>query len=81
MGARRSCARREELAALFPFRPPLQRDPDVGPIWMGQSAGSVHGVRSVAEVIGELCDSAERSCASDRVRSLDRLPPVAAISL
>jgi nitronate monooxygenase len=52
--------RREELAALVPFRPPLQRDPEVHPIWMGQSAGSVHGVRSVAEVIGELCDGAER---------------------
>ena len=52
--------RREELAALAPLPPPLERDPDVHPIWMGQSAGSVHGVRSVAEVIGELCDGAER---------------------
>ena len=52
--------RREELAARAPSRPPVERDPDVHPIWMGQSAGSVHGVRSVAEVIGELCDGAER---------------------
>jgi nitronate monooxygenase len=52
--------RREELAALIPSVPPLQRDPDVHPIWMGQSAGSVNGVRSVAEVIGELCDGAEQ---------------------
>lgn len=52
--------RREELAALVPSRPPLQRDPDIHPIWMGQSAGSVHGVRSVAEVIGGLCDETER---------------------
>jgi nitronate monooxygenase len=52
--------RREELAALAPLPPLLERDPDVHPIWMGQSAGSVHGVRSVAEVIGELCDRAEQ---------------------
>jgi nitronate monooxygenase len=53
--------RREELAARFPAaRAPFDRDPDIHPIWMGQSAGSVHGVRSVAEVIEELCDGAER---------------------
>ena len=40
--------------------PPLKRDPEVHPIWMGQSAGSVHGVRAVAEVIADLCDGAER---------------------
>jgi nitronate monooxygenase len=38
--------RRDELAALAPFWPPIQRDPEIHPIWMGQSAGSVHGVRS-----------------------------------
>jgi hypothetical protein len=32
--------RREELAARAPLRPPLERDPDVHPIWMGPSAGS-----------------------------------------
>jgi nitronate monooxygenase len=52
--------RREELAARTPLRPPLERDPEVHPIWMGQSAGSVHGVRSAAEVIWEVCDRAER---------------------
>jgi len=52
--------RREELAARNPMRPPLERDPEVHPIWMGQSAGSIHGVRSVAEVIGQICDGAER---------------------
>jgi len=61
--------RREELAALTPLRPPLERDPDVHPIWMGQSAGSVHGVRSVAEVIQELCDGAERLL-RERLRAL-----------
>jgi len=40
--------------------PPLERDPEVHPIWMGQSAGSVHGVRAVDEVIADLCDGAER---------------------
>src|SRR5499426_3053007 len=38
--------RREELAARNPMRPALERDPEVHPIWMGQSAGSVHGVTS-----------------------------------
>jgi nitronate monooxygenase len=52
--------RRDELAAQIPMRPPLERDPEVHPIWMGQSAGSVHGVRSVAEVVADLCDGAER---------------------
>jgi nitronate monooxygenase len=52
--------RREELAARNPMRPPLERDPEVHPIWMGQSAGLVHGVKSVAEVIGQICDGAER---------------------
>ena len=60
-GARRRCA---SGARNWPrWRPSghlVERDPDVHPIWMGQSAGSVHGVRSVAEVIGELCDGAER---------------------
>ena len=51
--------RREELAARNPLPPPLERDPEVHPIWMGQSAGSVNGVRSVAEVIGQICDGAE----------------------
>jgi nitronate monooxygenase len=61
--------RREELAARTPNRPPLERDPEVHPIWMGQSAGSVHGVRSVAEVIDEVCDGAERLL-RERPRSL-----------
>jgi nitronate monooxygenase len=61
--------RREELAARTPNRPPLERDPEVHPIWMGQSAGSVHGVRSVAEVITEICDGAERLL-RERARSL-----------
>jgi nitronate monooxygenase len=52
--------RREELAALNPLRPPFERDPDVHPIWMGQSAGSVHGVRTVADVLEQMCDVAER---------------------
>ena len=52
--------RREELAARNPMRPVLERDPEVHPIWMGQSAGSVHGVKSVAEVIDQICDGAER---------------------
>jgi NAD(P)H-dependent flavin oxidoreductase YrpB (nitropropane dioxygenase family) len=61
--------RREELAKQNPLRPVLERDPEVHPIWMGQSAGSVHGVRSVAEVIGDVCDGAERLL-RERARSL-----------
>jgi nitronate monooxygenase len=61
--------RRDELAARNPMRPVLERDPEVHPIWMGQSAGSVQGVRSVAEVVGELCDKAERLL-RERPRSL-----------
>jgi nitronate monooxygenase len=61
--------RREELAAETPMRPPMERDPAVHPIWMGQSAGAVHGVRSVAEVISELCAAAER-CLRERSRTL-----------
>jgi nitronate monooxygenase len=52
--------RREELAALNPLRPPFERDPDVHPIWMGQSAGAAHGVRTVADVLQEICDGAEQ---------------------
>ena len=52
--------RREELAALNPFGSVYEKDPDVHPIWMGQSAGAVHGVRTVAEVLREICDSAEQ---------------------
>jgi nitronate monooxygenase len=52
--------RREELAAQIPMRPPLERAPEVHPIWMGQSAGSVDGVKPVAEVISQICDGAER---------------------
>lgn len=63
--------RREELEARNPRRPVLERDPEVHPIWMGQSAGSVHGVRSVADVIGELCDGAERLL-QERSRTLIR---------
>jgi hypothetical protein len=36
---------------------------------MGQSAGSLHGVRSVAEIIDELCDGAERLL-RERLRTL-----------
>ena len=61
--------RREELAAENPMPPPIERDPEVHPIWMGQSAGSIHGVRSVAEVIRELCEGAER-CLRERSRAL-----------
>lgn len=61
--------RREELAAETPMRPPIERDPEVHPIWMGQSAGAVHGVRSVGEVIRELCEGAER-CLRERSRAL-----------
>ena len=61
--------RRVELAAKTPMRPPIERDPEVHPIWMGQSAGSVHGVRSVAEVIRDLCEGAER-CLRERSRAL-----------
>src|SRR5262249_14071491 len=39
--------RREELAGLNPLRPAFERDPDVHPLWMGQSAGGVNGVRTV----------------------------------
>jgi nitronate monooxygenase len=53
--------RREELAARNPLPLPLERDPDVHPTWMGQSAGSVHGIRTVAEVVQDMCDGAERS--------------------
>jgi nitronate monooxygenase len=63
--------RREELATVNPLKPPLERDPDVHPIWMGQSAGSVHGIRTVAEVIQEMCDGAERLL-RDRSRALVR---------
>jgi nitronate monooxygenase len=52
--------RRVELAAQYPMVPPAQRDPEVHPMWMGQSAGSIHGVRTVAEVIQDICDGAER---------------------
>ena len=61
------------LTGLFGLEHPivlaLERDPEVHPIWMGQSAGSVHGVRSVAEVIRELCERAER-CLRERSRAL-----------
>jgi nitronate monooxygenase len=63
--------RREELAARNPRRPVLERDPEMDPIWMGQSAGSVRGVKSVAEVIGEICDGAERLL-RERSRALVR---------
>lgn len=56
--------RREELAALNPFGSVSEKDPDVHPIWMGQSAGAVHGVRTVAEVLQDICDGAEQLCAS-----------------
>ena len=52
--------RRTELEAAHPPALPAQRDPDVHPIWMGQSAGSIRGVRTVAEVIQDICDGAER---------------------
>lgn len=52
--------RRAELAAQHPLPLPTERDPDVHPIWMGQSAGSVRGVRTVAEVLQDICDGAER---------------------
>ena len=52
--------RRTELAAEHPLPLAAQRDPDVHPIWMGQSAGSIRGVRTVAEVIQDICDGAER---------------------
>ena len=52
--------RRDELAALNPLRPLFERDPDVHPIWMGQSAGAVHGVRTVTEVLQDICDGAEQ---------------------
>ncbi|HVG79985.1 MAG TPA: nitronate monooxygenase [Patescibacteria group bacterium] len=51
---------RAELAAANPNRPPIDRDPEVHPIWMGQSAGSVPGIRTVAEVIENICGGAER---------------------
>ena len=52
--------RRAELAAQHPLPPVGERDPDVHPIWMGQSAGSIQGIRTVAEVIHGVCDGAER---------------------
>jgi nitronate monooxygenase len=52
--------RRQELAAQHPLGGMSDRDPEVHPIWMGQSAGAVPGVRSVAEVLAEICDGAER---------------------
>jgi len=52
--------RRQELAARHPLGSVFERDPDVHPIWMGQSAGAVPGVRTVAEVLQEICDGAER---------------------
>ena len=52
--------RRAELAARHPLPPVGERDPDVHPIWMGQSAGSIQGIRTVAEVIQGICDGAER---------------------
>jgi nitronate monooxygenase len=52
--------RREELAALHPLASVFERDPEVHPIWMGQSAGAVRGVRTVAEVVADICDGAER---------------------
>jgi len=52
--------RRAELAAQHPPRLAAERDPDVHPIWMGQSAGSIQGIRTVAEVIQDICDGAER---------------------
>ena len=61
--------RREELAAQVPARSVLERDPEVHPIWMGQSAGAVPGVRSVSEVIAALCDDAERLL-RERARTL-----------
>ena len=51
--------RRAELAAQHPLRLAAERDPAVHPIWMGQSAGSIHGIRTVAEVIQDICDGAE----------------------
>jgi nitronate monooxygenase len=51
--------RRGELAALYPPRLAFERDPDVHPNWMGQSAGSVRGIRTVAEVIQDICEGAE----------------------
>lgn len=52
--------RRDELAARHPLGSVFDKDPDVHPIWMGQSAGTVHGVRTVAEVLRDICDGAER---------------------
>jgi len=52
--------RRHELAAQHPLGAVLDRDPEVHPVWMGQSAGAVSGVRTVAEVLREICDGAER---------------------
>ena len=52
--------RREELAALNPLASVFEKDPDVHPIWMGQSAGAVQGVRTVAEVLQDICDGAEQ---------------------
>ena len=52
--------RRAELAALNPMGSVFEKDPDVHPIWMGQSAGTVRGVRTVAEFLQDICDGAER---------------------
>jgi len=52
--------RREELAALHPLGSVFEKDPDVHPIWMGQSAGAVNGVRTVAEVLQDICSGAEQ---------------------
>ena len=52
--------RREELAALHPLGSVFEKDPDVHPIWMGQSAGAVNGVRTVAEVLQDICGGAEQ---------------------
>ena len=48
------------MAALNPLPPLFERDPEVHPIWMGQSAGGVDGVRTVTEVVQQMCDVAER---------------------
>jgi nitronate monooxygenase len=63
---------RQRRAELEPrYRMPLarDRDPEVHPIWMGQSAGAVSGIRSVAEVVQGLCDDAERLL-RERARAL-----------
>jgi nitronate monooxygenase len=57
-GELREC-RNEVLPTVSP-RPLRRHDPVIDPTWMGQSAGTVNSVRTVAEVLRDLSDNAER---------------------